>query len=341
MTLRKLWYTRCPVPTPVGLAAQLGLLEPAFAAKGIELASIIDSNDRDIRQSHFNHTLKWSFRLGGNVPPIRARSEGRDTRLVGVTWTDEYQSIVTLPGSGIRTVADLAGRRLGLPKRPEEDIFVVDFWRASALKGFDAALTIAGLTCDQVTLTDIPFAESVLASHEGSRFGLTRRIPYGPEIAALYRGEVDAIYVKGASGIAAANLIAAHEVVSFGFHDDPQLRINSGTPRLLTVDAALADERPDLVATLIQTIRQAGNWAAANPEDTARFAARESGVSEEQIHAAHGPGFARSFGLTLDDTALNAVTAYKDFLFQSGFLDADFSVADWTAKDLWDQAQAA
>ncbi len=341
MTVQTLWYTRCPVPTPVGLAAQLGLLEQAFAAKGVTLSSIIDSNDRDIRQSHFNHTLKWSFRLGGNVPPIRARSEGRATRLVGVTWTDEYQAIVTLPGSGINSAADLAGRRLGLPKRADDDIFVVDFWRASALKGFDAALTIAGLTRDQVALTDIPFAESVLASHEGNRFGLSRRIPYGPEIAALYRGEVDAIYVKGAAGIAAANLIAAKEVVSFGFHDDAAIRINSGTPRLLTVDAALADERPDLVATLIETIRRAGDWAASNADDTVRFAARESGVSEEQIRAAHGPDFARSFGLTLDDTALNAVTSYKDFLFANGFLDADFSIADWVAKDLWDRAQAA
>ncbi|MDR6079505.1 hypothetical protein QE453_000406 [Agrobacterium sp. SORGH_AS440] len=26
-TLSEIWYTRCPVPTPVGLAAQLGYLE--------------------------------------------------------------------------------------------------------------------------------------------------------------------------------------------------------------------------------------------------------------------------------------------------------------------------
>lgn len=336
-----LWYTRCPVPTPVGLAVQLGLLDRAFAAKGVELASIIDSKDRNIRQSHFNHTLKWSFRLGGNVPPIRARSEGRDTRLIGVTWTDEYQAIITLPESGIRSASDLEGRRLGVPKQPEGDVFVVDFWRASALKAFDSALTIAGLARSEVELVDIAFAESVLDSHEADRFGLARRIPYGPEIAALYRGEVDAIFVKGASGIAAANLIAAREVVSFGFHDDPAIRINSGTPRLLTVDAALLDERPDLAAILIGTIRQAGEWAAAHPDDTARFAARETGVSEEQIHVAHGPRFAQSFGLSLEPEALAAVESYKDFLLAEGFLAADFSIADWVDRRAWDQALAA
>ncbi|SMO86848.1 ABC transporter substrate-binding protein [Paracoccus laeviglucosivorans] len=336
-----LWYTRCPVPTPVGLAAQLGLLDRAFAEKGVELASVIDSKDRNIRQSHFNHTLKWSFRLGGNVPPIRARSEGRDTRLIGVSWTDEYQAIIALPDSGIRKAADLAGRRLGVPKQPEGEIFVVDFWRASALKAFDAALTIAGLAQSEVQLVDIDFTESVLDSHEADRFGLARRIPYGPEIAALFRGQVDAIYIKGAAGIAAANLIAAHEVVSFGFHDDPAIRINSGTPRLLTVDATLLDERPDLVATLIGTIRQAGDWAAHHPEDTARFAARETGVSEEQIAVAHGPRFASSFGLSLDEDALAAVESYKNFLLLHGFLAADFSISEWADRRGWDQALAA
>ncbi|AGT07329.1 ABC transporter substrate-binding protein [Paracoccus aminophilus] len=346
MTLQNtatLWYTRCPVPTPVGLAAQLGWLEKAFTEKGVKLESIIDSNDRNIRQSHFNHTLKWSFRHGGNVPPIRARSEGRDTRLIGVTWTDEYQALVTLPGSGIKTAADLKGRRLGVPKRPQEDVFVVDFWRATALKGFESALQLAGIAKEEVDYTDILFDEGILAAAgaEAELFGLKRRAPYGPEIRALFRGEVDAIYVKGAPGLAAANLIGAHEVISFGFHEDPAIRINSGSPRLLTVDGALLDERPDLVATLITTIRAAGDWAAAHPEDTVRFAASETAATEEQIRAAHGPQLATSLGLSLDPTLLAAVESYKDFLFRNGFLDQDFSIADWVDHRAWDAAAAA
>ncbi len=337
----KLWYTRCPVPTPVGLAAQLGLLDKAFAAKGVELASIIDSPDRNIRQSHFNHTLKWSFRHGGNVPPIRARSEGRDTRLIGVTWTDEYQAIITLPESGIKSAADLAGRRIGLPRRPQEEIFVVDFWRATALKGIDSALTLAGLTRDEVALVDIDFTESTLAASEGARFGLKRRGGYGPEVAALFRGEVDAIFVKGAQGIGIANVIGAHEVSSFGFHPDPAIRVNSGSPRLLTVDAELLDERPDLVATLISTILEASDWASSHPDETARFVARESGATEEQVLVAHGPGLANNLGLSLAADLLAAVGSYKDFLFRNGFLDQDFSVTDWVDRRAWDLLDAS
>ncbi|RYE48594.1 MAG: ABC transporter substrate-binding protein, partial [Hyphomicrobiales bacterium] len=75
-TISEIWYTRCPVPTPVGLAVQLGFLDEAFAKEGVTLNSIIDSKDRAIRSSHFDHHLNYSFRHGGNVPPIRARSEG-------------------------------------------------------------------------------------------------------------------------------------------------------------------------------------------------------------------------------------------------------------------------
>ncbi|NTF91010.1 desulfurase [Agrobacterium rhizogenes] len=74
--ISEIWYTRCPVPTPVGLAAQLGYLEETFRKDGVPLKSIIDSPDRDVCQSYFDHTLDWSFRHGANLPPIRARSEG-------------------------------------------------------------------------------------------------------------------------------------------------------------------------------------------------------------------------------------------------------------------------
>jgi len=39
--------------------------------------------DRETRESHFTHTLANSFRQGGNAPAIYARSEGRDTVLIG------------------------------------------------------------------------------------------------------------------------------------------------------------------------------------------------------------------------------------------------------------------
>ncbi|WP_320194673.1 ABC transporter substrate-binding protein [Agrobacterium rosae] len=334
--LSEIWYTRCPVPTPVGLAAQLGYLEQTFAEVGVALKSIIDSPDRAIRQSHFNHNLEWSFRHGGNVPPIRARSEGRNTRLVGITWTDEFQAIITLPQSGIRSVKDLVGRRFGVPRRPEG---IVDFMAATALKGLVSALSLEGLRSDDVELVDIDIEDSILASQEGpSLFGLKRRQSFGEEVAALLRGDVDAIFVKGTAGVSVANLIGAVQVVEFGFHPDPKIRINSGSPRVLTVDARLADERPDLVERLIAVIRRASDWAEQHPEETRRFIAREAGASEEQVLAANGADVHRHLGIGLDAELVAAVGHYKDFLHQWGFLENDFDIAEWVDARFIDAA---
>ena len=328
--LSEIWYTRCPVPTPVGLADQLGWLSKAFADEGITLKSIIDSPDRDIRQSHFNHTLAWSFRQGGNVPPIRARSEGRDTRLVGLTWTDEYQAILTLPGRGIDSVKDLKGLRFGVERRPDG---IVDFQRAIAIKGLLSALSLEGLTLKDVEIVEVARPDSVLESQEGpSLFGLKRRQSHFTEVQALIAGEVDAIYLKGTPAIQIANFIGAREVINFGFHPDPLIRVNSGTPRLLTVDALLADERPDLVSLLLSTIQRAGAWAEQHPDETRRFVARESAASEEQVLASNGPDLHRHLGIGLEPDHVRAVGAYKDFLRDHGFLAADFDVEAWVDR---------
>ena len=329
-TLSEIWYTRCPVPTPVGLADQLGWLSEAFAAEGIALKSIIDSPNRDIRQSHFNHTLDWSFRHGGNIPPIRARADGRKTRLVGITWTDEFQAILTLPGTGIKTIRDLVGRRFGVEKRPDG---IVDFQRAISIKGLVSALSLEGLSVKDVEIVEVERKDSVLDSREDpALFGLKRRQSHFAEVAALVRGEVDAIYLKGTPGIQIANFIGAHKVAEFGFHPDPLIRVNSGSPRLLTVDELLAEERPDLVSTLIATIHRASNWAELHPEETRRFVARESSASEEQVLAANGPDLHHHLGLGLEPELIEAVSYYKDFLLEWGFLKSDFDVHAWVDR---------
>ncbi|WP_245582516.1 ABC transporter substrate-binding protein [Neorhizobium lilium] len=326
--LDSVWYTRCPAPTPLSVAHQLGWVDRQFQASGVSVRSIRDSADPAGRQSHFTHALDYSFRQGGNIPPIWARSGGRETRVVGITTTDEFQAVIALPSSGITKGADLKGRRIGVPRKPGEQI--VDFQRATALKGIVSALSLEGLTPADVELVYLDSVEASLIERGNAAFlGLKRRYPYGDELLALARGDIDAFFVKGAEGIVLANQIGAVVVSEFGFHPDPKIRINNGTPRPLTVDARFIDEHFDLVADLVATVGQVAGWAEANPDDAVRLIAGEIGVGEDAIWAANGPDVHKHLELTLEDEQIAAFEHFKTFLLQWGFIPTDFDVFGW------------
>lgn len=327
-SLDSVWYTRCPAPTPLSIAHQLGWVDRQFQASGVAVRSIRDSKDPAVRQSHFTHALDYSFRQGGNIPPIWARSGGRQTRVVGITTTDEFQAIIALPSSGISSGANLKGRRIGVPRKPNEEI--VDFQRATALKGIVSALSLEGLSHADVELVYLDSAEASLIERGNAAFlGLKRRYPYGDELLALASGKIDAFFVKGAEGLVLANQIGAVVASEFGFHPDPKIRINNGTPRPLTVDARFLDEHFDLVTELVATVNRVAGWAESNPDDAVRFIAAEIGVGEDAIWAANGPDVHRHLSLSLDEDQIAAFDHFKHFLLEWGFIPADFDVFGW------------
>ena len=327
MTDLSLWYTRCPTPTPLGLAVKLGYLESALAQSSVRVQALQSSPDEKVRASHFDHSQPWSFRQGGNIPPIHARASGRDTRLVGITWIDEFQAVITLPSSGVRDVSQLVGKRLGLPRQQPGTI---DFQRATSLKGLLSTLEVAGISRDQVLFVDVVTPTPQLGgATPGYPAELKRRLPYAAEFTQLIKGDIDAFFVKGAEGLSVAHQFGAVILSETGSHSDPAIRINNGTPRLLTVDGTLADQRPDLVKTLLESVHEAGHWAAQNPDLTRRFVAQEIGVSEESVEAAFGPELHLKFTTALNAPGLQAIDSFKGFLLAEGFIDADFSLKAW------------
>jgi ABC-type nitrate/sulfonate/bicarbonate transport system substrate-binding protein len=128
MADNEIWYTRCPVPTALGLAVRRGALEAAIAPLGLKLASIQQSANRATQTSHFTHSLPDSIRHGGNTPAIFARANGAATSIVALSWTPTPHPILALPRSGIRSVKDLKGKRLALSLRQND---AIDFWRGA------------------------------------------------------------------------------------------------------------------------------------------------------------------------------------------------------------------
>lgn len=327
----RIWYTRCPVPTPLGLAARQGWFNDEFRPDGIAIHTLQETQDSELRESHYDHRLPYSFRQGGNVPAIWARARGADTRVLGLNWIDESQLILALPGSGITAPADLRGRRIGLPVHQNS----IDHGRASALRGIHVALEVGGLTPQDVRFIDIAagggtrdrgWANSTAPGDSASRRGDSG---YGTVIQALRDGTVDVVFTKGARGLEAAHAHGLTFVYDARNHPDPRVRSNNGAPRPITVDAALLAARPDLVDRFLERIVRIGEWAAAHPGETVNYIARESGSTDEWVRKAYGADVHLHQGTDLEPASVSALAGYKDFLFRTGFIARDFSVTEW------------
>jgi ABC-type nitrate/sulfonate/bicarbonate transport system substrate-binding protein len=323
-----LWYTRCGIPTPLGLAVQLGWLHDEFAADGIAIKSLQDSTDPLEQASHFEHTLPHSFRYGGSSPAIWARARGQDTRVIGISWIDEYQAILTLPRSGIRSPSDLRGRRLGLPAPRGKGI---DVARAASLRGFLTALELGGLGYNDVQWVD--FADDTgidePAQAPATPVRRPRRHSYTLAAHALVRGDVDAIYVKDVRGAETAHLLGLHVAVDIGAHPDPQVRINYCTPRPLTVNGATLRDYPDIVVRVLARVVEAGRWARTHADDTASLIARETGWAPQWLRFAYGVNLNRNLETTLSEQSIRGLESFKNFLLQWKFIDADLDIRSW------------
>jgi ABC-type nitrate/sulfonate/bicarbonate transport system substrate-binding protein len=333
MPIDTLWYTRCPVPTAFSIAVQRGLLDEEFAADGVRIQSLRVSNDPAVRQSHFSHTQPHSFRHGGHIPPLWARSSGHDVRLIGLSWNDEVQAVIALPESGIRNAADLRGKRLGLPRRVNDPI---DFWRASGVRGFLSALATAGLTEDDVEFVDLPVESRYVdeaqssASHAGSLWGFgTMRALQRAETFALIRGEVDAIFAPGSVGVETAALLGGHVVVDLDASPDPYQRLNNATLLALTVDGALLGQQPGWVARVVARVLESAAWARATPDAARRIIAQEVGSGEDVVIAAYRPDVTSTLTPDLSEERVAALQRQHDLLLEYGFIDHPVNFDDF------------
>ncbi len=325
LVLQELWYTRCPVPTASGLAYNLGWLGDEFAPDGLGISALQDAAP-ELRRHHLDHQLPGLFREGGNIPALVARASGAPSRLVGLTWIDEWQSILVRPDSGIDTPAGLRGARVGIPRW--DDDRGASIWRGMSLAGFAGALRAAGLGFADVRIVEVP--SSAAGSTDS---GQARREARLPSFDALLEGEVDAVYAKGA--LSAEVALGAGLVVGIDLDNLPErrLRVNNGTPRPLTVHQSLLDERPELVARFLAQTLRASDWAAGHLDEVQRILARETGSGSAGVESAYRDGFHRSLHPDLSNERLALLDQQKAFLLVHGFLAQDFDLEAWVARE--------
>lgn len=328
-----LWYTRCPVPSAAGIAIRTGALAAEFAPEGRSVLSLAAAPEANAHESHFDHSRPNSFRQGGNIPALWTRSRGAATRLLGLSWTPSTGRIVVANDSDIRTVSDLRGRRVGLSHRINDKI---DFLRATSLHAFDNALGTAELTLDDVELTDVEVAEKFIADGPESTgaqaqlwdAGVEVRMSY-PMIAALIRGEVDAIYLSGPHGLTFQSFLAARPIIDLGALGDRTLQINNLTPTTLTVSAELAAAEPETVARYLAELLRAARAARQDPDTARRIVAGEVGVAEEWIDRAGIDLAGGALDISLDEDLTALLDRQQQFLLRHGFIDQAIPLAEW------------
>ncbi|WP_455928335.1 ABC transporter substrate-binding protein [Pseudomonas capeferrum] len=327
--LDTLWYTRCPVPTGLGIAVQKGWLQATVGALGTEVQSLRESDDKAVRESHFDHTLRNSVRHGGNIPAIWARAQGRETRVIGLSWADEVQLILTRQDSGIKTVKDLKGRTFGLPDWAGAQI---DFTRAQALRGLENALSLEGLKVGDVKLKNFryggTFSDTPVRSIAGTP--VTQKVTErNLELIGLLQGEVDAIFLKGAHAAQQAHDFGLHTVIDTGSHPDPLIRSNNGTPRTLAMDLNLLENHFDVASGILDSVLRAEQWAHTHPEETRRYLAQETNSSEYWVTAAYGNDAHLRLRTGLDEQAIAALQDFTHFLHRWRFIPNSFDVREW------------
>ncbi len=317
--LDQIWFTRCPVPTASGIAYKLGWLSEEFAADGLPVSTLQEA--RKLGHHHYDHELPGLFREGGNVPALAARASGAPSRLIGLTWIEEWQTILVRPDSGIRQPQDLKGKRLALPawgdSRPGS------IARAMSLHGYKGALSLAGLGFDDVELVEVALQDQQAA---GANEGLQR---LWSGLDYLARGEVDAVYVKGASAADAARRLGLVVGIDLDLIAAPRYRINNGTPRPITVHQSLLDNHFDLVVRFLAQTLNAAEWAANNRAGLNAILEEETRAGSAGVAEAYRGDFHTTLAPDLSAQRLDDLGVQKDFLYLHGFLERDFAIADW------------
>ena len=316
--LSELWFTRCPVPTATGLAYKLGWLSEAFEPDGITISTLQDG-PAELAHHHFDHGIPTLFREGGNVPALAARALGAPTRVVGLTWIEEWQTIQVRPDSGITEPGDLRGLRVALPAYAATRGGSIA--RAMTLHGVKGALSAAGLTFDDVRFVEVPATSS-----ETDGIRLWAGLEY------LAEGTVDAVYVKGASAVEVAALVGAVVGVNLDRLAHRRQRVNNGTPRPITVHQSLLDDHFDLVVRFLEQGVRAADFAAADSSEAYRVLEGETRAGPDGVAVAYGGGSSLSLHPSLDEERVGLVRAQKDFLLLHGFLEHDVDVDEWVDR---------
>jgi ABC-type nitrate/sulfonate/bicarbonate transport system substrate-binding protein len=220
----------------------------------------------------------------------------------------------------------LKGKRLALPAFRAADITENrrgrSIARGMSLAGYKGALASVGLSLDDVKLVEVG----------GGQTTRDRRSDLGglwEGLAPLIKGEVDAVYVKGASAAEAARHHGAVVGIDLDRLPDRRWRVNNGTPRPITVHEDLLTHHFDLLVRFLHQTLRAAEWGKTHLEDVQSILQKETRSGATGVEEAYRDGFHLSLAPDLSPELVALFRQQKDFQLIHGFLDRDFDFDAW------------
>lgn len=174
-----------------------------------------------------------------------------------------------------------------------------------SLQGIRGALQLANLTFRDVNFIEVPERAGSKENRDAST--------YWSGLDALITGEVDAVYVKGASAVEAATKRGLKVGIDLDKFEDVTSRVNNGTPRPITVHEDLLEDHFDVVVDFLEELFDTADWAQDHLDEVLVILEDETIAGAESVATAYRNNFHKSLHPSLSEDRLELLKQQKIF----------------------------
>jgi sulfonate transport system substrate-binding protein len=270
------------------------LLEKAFAADGIKIQwNYFKGAGPVINEAFANGQVDFAYL--GDLAAIIGKANGVDTRLLAATGRGIKHYLGVVPGSGIKTLQDLKGKRVAI------------FRGTASQLSFDAALASQGLSEKDFKVINLDFNAS---------------------IAALAARQIDATW-----GLSGLNALQARGLADLPLNTR-DLGGAGSIQAVLVGSGAFVDAHPELVARLLDAQQQAVQWLSEEGNKEAYIQLVSELASYPPVilqRDLQDEPLQQTFRSSLDQPFLDQLQASVDLAAEQRLIRKPFKVAQWLA----------
>ena len=273
------------------------IFEKAFADQGIKIQwSFFKGAGPVINEAFANGQVDLAYL--GDLAAIIGKSNGLDTRLLSASARGVKQYLGVVPGSGIKTLQDLKGKRVAI-------------FRGTATQlSFDAALASQGLSEKDVKVINLDFNAAV---------------------AALAAKQIDASW--SGSGLTALQAKGLAELPL----NTKDLGGAGSVQAVLLGTGKFVDAHPEVVAKLLKAQQQAVEWLTQDSNKDAYIQLVSGLASYPPVILSQDlkdQKLSEVFQSSLDPVFLGKLQDSVDLASQQKLIRKPFKVSDWVAPEL-------